>query len=528
MQLFTQDKAIEFNSLKSKVENTLENLRRIRINVSSEEQTLSTICASCEAITNGSTQFQAEDIYKNGIDKLNELLEALNNHEVYYISYVCAIDIESSLNQKTLTEQEIQTLSQKVIDLVNQINQSDTRFYADESFVVDKIYDVAYAMIKLELLLFGKSTILDWIKKYGDQAIGLINQKIKTEANTLRDSNQNTNTDESISQIDEIIRKIESQSLTCDYLDEELIYYIGINDKATMKKVESYLSHLINEIEASDFKIKENEEKRNAIEAKIKELANHLRFSGFFKNFGILISLLAILAGLKYGGDKAINMVGVNKYKTKLDYYSSIGAEAPKYPEYMEKISGWQSTKLTAYDVWRQENIFYGNWKRTIVTYDLSNVDINAIEDILSMNFSTRTPNKVQETAENIDPNDLYNKAIIEIIRLVQDEKSETFVPNEEAQNILSIILASICSATALGIICVGIHDIMKKVQEYINAKQITKKEALELQNALSEYNELAKQNSAFKTLFANYYSQFSSVIQSDKIKAYYYLQRKQ
>ena len=74
--------------------------------------TLSTICASCEAITNGSTQFQAEDIYKNGIDKLNELLEALNNHEVYYISYVCAIDIESSLNQKTLTEQEIQTLSQ--------------------------------------------------------------------------------------------------------------------------------------------------------------------------------------------------------------------------------------------------------------------------------------------------------------------------------------------------------------------------------------------------------------------------------
>ena len=50
---------------------------------------------------------------------------------------------------------EVNVYVKRIIELMNIINNSDTRDYEEEQVVVEKIYSIAYMIMKLESLIHG-------------------------------------------------------------------------------------------------------------------------------------------------------------------------------------------------------------------------------------------------------------------------------------------------------------------------------------------------------------------------------------
>lgn len=518
MHFYEQDKAIEFNGLYKDIERMINNLEKIGIDVSEEKSRAAKIKRECEeGVTVGAVQMQAETQYSEGIKELREISSKLEKHRVYYYSYTEAQNIESQLNKKDITSEQIKAYANGTIALLNQIQSSDTRSYNSEKLIVERIYSLAYNVIKLEIITNGKSIVLEWVKN-NSVAASFINSLIVQDLALIEKK------DISNDIIKETLSSIKSSGINPSYLDEGLILFIAMQKKSSLKYIENSLLNIIKDITDSEQLIESSQTNNNSLEDKINELKNTIKRSRIYKELGLTISLIALLAGLKYGSEKAVKLIGHNEYKTDVDYFSTqIDAQAPDYPEYMPKINGFSETTLTAYDVWRQEGIFFGKYQRNIVTYDLSEVDMDSLEDFMNYDFSELS-NKSEdtETAEELNADELYDKAIVEIIRLTQDENNEIFVPNEEIQEVVLVLL----SITGAVLASIGeffiLKSIIKKLKSKRNTRVLKKETIREWKEGLENYKKLCEENETFKKRFIEMYQKFSQFIKNPSIKTEY------
>ncbi|MDE5539421.1 MAG: hypothetical protein K2J20_02920 [Bacilli bacterium] len=517
LQHYQQDKAIEFNALYNEINRIIKNYQAAKIDVSDDVQKLAEIKNSCdEKSSKNITQMEAEIIYQEGIKQLKGLKERLKRHEVYFDSYNSAEDISKELNEKNLDKEKIIVFARSTIALLQQIEASDTRDYNSERAIVEKVYGLAYNVIKMELINSGHSTVLDWIRNNNiasNYIIGLIEVDIALldKAGIANDI------------IKDSVSELQKDSAGFSYLNEGLILLLALHDEKNIKKIEASLLEIMKEITASNEKIETSKNKTSEIERKIAELKETIRKSRLYKELGVTISLIAILVGLKYGTEKGMPLIGHKEYKTNLEYYSSDATkDAPNYPEYIKKIKDFGQTTLTAYDVWRQENIFYGDYNRNIVTYDLTNIDIAALRDFLEYDFSNMQPETSVETREELSTDELYDRAIVEIVRLTQDPNDTIFVPNEEAQHIFLVIMATIGAILAgVGSIYVLV-SVIKKLQTSSTTRLATKEKDNELTKSLEAYKRLCNENEDFSNKFLEMYQRFSDFIKNPTIKDEY------
>lgn len=517
MQHFQQDKAIEFNALYNEIQRILRNYQKIGINVKKDTEELNTIKKSCdETISKSTTQMESEIIYQEGISRLKALQESIKSHEVYYTSYNSADAIHQKLNQDTLSKDKIVSFARATIALLNQIESSDTRDYNSEKPIVEKVYGLAYNVIKMELINNGHSTVLDSVranKTASSYIVGLIEIDIaKFDKTTIAND-----------VLEKTIGELQKDSSGYSYLDEGVILFLAMHDEKNIEKIEKSLLKIMSDIAASSENIATTKNKNTEIEDKIAELKSSIKKSKLYKELCLTISLLALLAGLRYGTKKVIPLIGHNEYKTNLEYYSSdTTKDAPYCPEYSEEIAGFKKTTLTAYDVWRQENIFYGNYNRNIVTYDLTKIDMVALGDFLEYDFSTMKPNVTSETREELSADELYDKAIIEIVRITQDPNDKIFIPNEESQHIFLVTMSTIAAVLG-GIGGLGILiSIIKKLQNSFTTRIAEKEKAQELAENLKAYKRLCSENEELSSRFLEMYQKFSMFIKNSTIKNEY------
>lgn len=517
MHLYEQDKAIEFNALYKRLKRRIKNLEQAEINVQSEKESIENIYRSCnESVPAGAVQVQAETTYQEGIKRLEEIEKSLDEHTLYYDSYTSAVDLETKLDATELNKEKLSVLATSSIALINQIQNSDTRNYDLEKNVVERIYRLAYNVMQTELIKEGHSNVLDYVKN-DNTAASYINSLIEMDIALIGEEKFTNDV------IKDTLSAIKRDIKNGSYLDEGLILFIALQKEQNISKIESSLLGIIKDITATHYKVEASKEENNNLQSKIDSLTKTIKHSKIYKELGLTISLIAILVGLKYGAEKTAAFIGHKEYKTAVDYYSTEkDAKTPEYPEYMPKIANFGKTTLTAYDVWSQENIFYGEYQRDIITYDLSNVDLDALENYMELDFSELSGNPTTETRDEIDVNELYDKAIVEITRFTQSENDSVFVPNENAKNAFLVIVSIVLVVGgAIGGIAI-IRSIINKMKISHQSKIAKKETSSKLIESLEAYKQLCNENEEFKNKFLTMYQKFAKFIKNPTIEEEY------
>ena len=101
--------------------------------------------------------------YSIGISELNKLKIKLDNYNVYAVAYNTCNYINNKIDGN-LSIDELNRIVSKIIFVLKSINKSGTIDYDNEKHIVEKIYETAYNVIKLEVLMTGESQLYLFVK----------------------------------------------------------------------------------------------------------------------------------------------------------------------------------------------------------------------------------------------------------------------------------------------------------------------------------------------------------------------------
>lgn len=523
MRLSYQDRAIEYNAIMVRVGNKIKVLKEIKIDVSSEEREYKSIIERCDRETRAYVSTYSsgcasqdissvEEIYDKSIGELDELEEQLKRHDIYMDAYGQAIDLENKAKRIDFATSTQETdYSAAIIRLLEMINSSDTRPFHAEENVVKKVYDVAYEIIKMEILQFGKSKTLSWVKE-DELTSSIIANLVEKELEEVKDSNQ-------IDLLKGVFDDISSFTVSPNRLNEELILFLALQNGTTRRRVEVALAKIVQELmEKKDFLDKTVGDSAE-IRDRLHELREKIKGSHIYNRIAIMIGLVGILIAGKHFIDNTTAKIGHFEYKTTPGYYTNQeGKTPPNFPEYMEKIPGFESLTFTAYSPWQRKEVFYGDYQRKILTYDLSGKNIGELSEVLDFDFEKLKHGTKTETREELDPSELYTDAIIEILRLEQDENNSKFVPHEEEQATFNSIASTIlCILVSFGEGLTILSLILKLKRKFSDRKAFAKNSA-ELVDLLENYRLLCERNEVFRARFTEMYTRVSAYCKSDQI----------
>lgn len=524
MQLYMTDKAIEFNSEYEKLQRVLDALKEAHMDVSSERKKALDLKNEVDHdALHAISTVGIEKAYDKGLKGLSEISDSLKKHEVYYNAYTSAGDIETKISGQDVSQDQLKSFADITISLLKKINASDTRVFQSEETIVDKVYDVAYSIIKLELLTSGTSEVLTWVKS-DSVASNLIDTRIFEDiAKVPKDSTV-------YGQIRTMLADINvgrvtnandvNSGLNYTALNESFILFLALQDSGNVQKIQNYLLETINDILENEKEAKRQKHENIDHQTNADIFKEKIKESRFYKQIALGLGLIAILVGIKQGSDALAKTFGHDEFRTRVDYYSSEQGELPEYPEFMKKIDDYSQTTLKAYGTWNRENVFYGDYERYVVVFDLSGIDLDNLDDYASIDFSHLTPtSKTIETSEELDPSMLYDDAIIEITRLIQDPNDTVFVPNEKAQNIFITVISVIeCIVASVGLGFL-LDKMFKNIAETFASGKLRKQELKFLKEGLEKYKMLTEKNEEFKKRFLESYQKYSSIISDSNIK---------
>ena len=98
-------------------------------------------------------------------------------------------------------KEEVKCYANEIIESLRAIKLSSTIHYSDEKRIVEKIYEVAYKIIELEIITFGHSQVYEYIKIY-DTDTYFLDRCIRREIEALNlKNNKNKKIQEKIYEI---------------------------------------------------------------------------------------------------------------------------------------------------------------------------------------------------------------------------------------------------------------------------------------------------------------------------------------
>ena len=447
------------------------------------------------------------EVIKNELQKYNSYIEGY-----YYCNY-----LEDKLTSDKVTPEEVTDYSKRVIQLMNMINNSDTRDYEEEQVIVEKIYSLAYQVMKLEFEILGKSEIFDIVKE-NPVMESFINLEIEKDINLLSEEKRNNKL------IKGSLNKVMSSGINYSYMDKVLITALALNDdNSAIKKVEDNLRELYNtivnnskEIEAIkhdvDRELEDSSDKLQRI--KIYSRSNKIEL---FKRISAGVVSLGILFGIWRG---ARALVTSKKYFTTKESYSSTSGYS-KEESYQEKVDNFNSLYLYEYEPYEVYSRDY--YKRHYTMYDISNinVDSNNLEDYLNVNLKLANSSDSYygdgKYKEEMSPEDFYDEVLYEVVKIVQNPddvivKKDTFL--EVGLTILVGLLAE------LGYLRLLVEwDPFYELESNVNRKKNLQKGLLKLKNDIETYRRLIDNNKEVKERFTKAYETYRPLLESSEFK---------
>jgi len=380
------DKALEYKSLIYKINVMIDNVKELGINVDEYNNLLKNIIYNVENNVNESKEkdmacaFLTLD-YSYGIRELKKLELVLINYDVYSkaINACNYLDIQ----MLKLTEvKDVKKYSSKIIEVLRSIRNSETLHYEDEKKVIEKVYDTVYNVVKLEIIVTGKSEVYDYVKDY-DIDLYILNNLVNNDIDKL-DLN-----DKKYLRLKERMYEVNSKGINKSYFDIEIIRLLLFYDKKFKLKdiINNNINSILDEIKVNNRSIDDKLYDYRDKKRKLEELRNNLNLTkcSFIRNSISLSLILSTLVGIGVGIYK------VNKNISSKEYYSKSGITYSEwngknsYEELISVKEGNLDDKrlLKVYGAW--ENIRYhggdtNQYERDIKIYDITSYNCGDLE----------------------------------------------------------------------------------------------------------------------------------------------------
>ncbi len=393
--------ALEYKTFVHKIKNMINGIRELGFDISRYENILLEIIRKTEA----SSDVQSNPDYenRNGLvdysKVLNDLkrldLELSEKYGIYYeVNKTCEY-IKQVLKNKINNNQLIY-ISNLIIKMLNKIIRANLQLNDHEEKLIKDIYKVAYNIIKLEFIVFGSSNVYKYA--YGSNALDKKTSQIHLyffDMCVLDEIKKLDLTDMKYNKVRELVFDVERMGLGTSYLDKnliiELISHTGIGVE--------YFDKTIAEIYGLCDKICENNNKIDndidlLVDSKQSYLDSKKKYKLSKKGLGKNITILSLTSSIILG-----SYIGVITLAANITKNYVFKKESKVYSELTDSYSEPTSEEyLCAYDSKENEVLVkvYGSWDisgeepiRKISTYDLSNITIDSIYELLECELSS-------------------------------------------------------------------------------------------------------------------------------------------
>ena len=533
------DKAIEFNAEVLNSKKMIASLNSIGINTKIYEKELQRIIIDSEphysqkSLTdNTGVQIMAKATteleYIKAISSLRNLQNEMRKYSIYFSAsnYIDSVDIDACF-----TEEQLTVIAENIIGLLKTINASDTKSYASEKRIVERLYHFAYLFIKIELRKQGTSKVLNWAKD-DPCATSFINSEVQKDLDSLSDR------EKSNPQIKKILASAKAQGLDFSYLNEVLILCIAIqNDDIVLNKVREELLEIIKELKALEKSLEKESNKVNILDDQVASLKQKLQKKSIVKDSIKMVASLSIIAGIVFGSYQvARHIIKTPRYMTTNDTYSiSDNLQTPSISEYQSLIGedDTPETYIIEYSPWERES-FLEEFTREITTYDVSNVEYENLEDYLQLDLYDLgiLGESETETKESLTPSDLYNDEIREVERIYQDVLDVDYEPTKISFRTIIIIYLiyaiwlnldkKVAKQLKIETIPEYIKNFSKRNKKRKELKEAYLDQEYRLKEALDNFKTLLSKNDKARARFIELYQKYAPFLQDDELEQNY------
>ena len=319
------DEAIKYNALYQEVELAISNIKNLGFDVIEIEKKLKDIHNEVNNnvkvnYVRGMAEASYIQSYSTGISELNKLKIKLDNYNVYAVAYNTCNYINNKIDGN-LSIDELNRIVSKIIFVLKSINKSGTIDYDNEKHIVEKIYETAYNIIKLEILMTGESQLYLFVRNE-EANISYFNNLIVKDIEKI-DLRLEEN-----KKIETKVFELGQNGIYSNYLDLDLIKLILLTDD-TYNLRETIIKNIKNiglkildstkKIIVSEDNLNEQITKRNDLKSTIKDGINDIK-----KRIVSLALSITLIATGSFGIVKMAGKAENNSdYDRKVEIYST-------------------------------------------------------------------------------------------------------------------------------------------------------------------------------------------------------------
>ncbi|MCI6266218.1 MAG: hypothetical protein MR598_05165 [Erysipelotrichaceae bacterium] len=503
-----QDKSIEYQSKLKEIKSLIKKIKEIDFNTSKIEKEVEAIEKIVDLANKNNynlfenletNTFLSDTLiqtHEKAIKKLNREIQFLKQeYNLYYKIYYASIALEEKLTEAT--EENITNYIKEAKTLIKQINETSQVDYELEENIVEKVYYVAYQILKLESLYSTKEELLTYMKENSISSSYICSYIEKD----LKSIDLNSNIYKELHQkYLEIKKKGLDNSL---FLETEFLKLLSLinNEELFDKKKETFLDKCTI-VEIKDTKIKSVQKENENISKKMQELLDQRKYykrKKLKKSLFLLGNFISVSASA-LGLYKLTESLAVDKtYQTTTETYNSQTGKIEKETSYLGETPN--KTIITEYLPWIEPGYFRDTYTREIYTYDATNIEYDNIMDYLNKELLDQeiTISSEIDEKEQVAEEDLYIGNIYEIKKVVQDLENTHEEPSQKklliSLTIEAIILSILDLLILITVIKKSFSSLKKETkqtkQELKQAKQQLLEQSKNLEDLLIQYQEL-------------------------------------
>lgn len=499
-----KDYSIIYNGKLKEIKDNLQKLEDIKISIPTFKKAVENIIKETEiSIENNYKLFNNADqtldldeanakVYSQAnkeIDKLNQ--QIIKEYDIYYkitMKYNKLLSLVDDVTEDNICDIVIDCRS-----ILSLLKSSSNMDYSFEKDITEKIYQLTYRIIKLELIYSNSAGLLYALKNPTDQ--NYITELIKEDINLLDKNHPDTKL------VKEKVNKLKENGLNNMFLlDKNLIILLAIlTDKNLSHKVDSkFFNSLKNYIELE----KDMHKTELAISnSKVDEIKKSLKIHNlkvFKKKVFLSVNLLLVTSSI-VGSAIAIGKLTESKEnKVKTTVYDSF-TDKKEITERYEDLDT-DIISLIEYSPWDEPGYFRDEYSRNVYTYDLEGIKKKYanIEDYLTSDLKEKIKlSEEKEEKETEKPKDLdYTKNKYIITEKVINEKDFRMVKSKFYWPLFSIL-------SSIGIIAVDLlllkkltsvklKDLKQKKKKKQKELKSDKEKCLENKKSLHDLSQLA------------------------------------
>jgi len=510
----TTDLAIKYRALYQKTELMVSSIKEIGFDVSEYERILKDISTDVKdkvkvSYDKGYASANYKMDYSNGIAELNKLISHLDKYDVYFKVLNSCEWLNIKMADKNITKDELnQCVSEMTYDL-KQIVKSDTMDYDNEKHIVEMVYEVAYKLIKLELMMTGNSKLYAYIKRE-DINISYFNIIIKKELGNL----EKTSKDNTF--LREKLLRIRKNGINSDYFDLDLIKALLVYDgnNSFRDTINQNMEELVDKINKNAKEIDTITKKANDDKSNRKWYHDHMKEDkkGVFIRFISFLTATSIIAGAGFGVQRLSKKLATgDKYLKTTEIYSTITDDTTT--ETREVFFGYTPSDDVNVRVYGP---YISNYRREYQDYDVSHLDFDSAREYYEYGVDNYgvVPEEVVLDNRSVIPD--YQNSYTEVTKETYEYQGVGF--NEEGYTfglwlgyilyivVLLVIESAVCTMEDYTIILGTIVNLIDEIKALLEDKEKYKKYSNELIEKTNKLMKLINQNEVLRNEFNRLY----------------------